>query len=349
MNDDVARIAAAQMGVPAPEAREEAAEAGMRSPAAEAREEKQEHDTAQDKAAEQGSPDTEGDKSGADPVIYDIPMGDKTRKMTPQQIADTMGRYAELNFKQAQYKPVLDTIAELAKETGAKNPGELASHLKALAAANKSNMQMGNTEGDKSGDNTKTPSQGQTAEDISAALAKWEEDNAVSLPPGYKEMIANSGQQTTQMQGQMQQMQQMLQAVLARSGGNTDAARAAMQQAQGQQVQNIQRQIANNIDRVQEALKIPDEAANDFMVFAAERGFTLEDFVSPELTIRVMQDFKNQMDSPEMERMRNMAQRRQAYTGSMGSTPTAGGAPASQGAPSAFDKMAEAAMKAKGF
>jgi len=36
-----------------------------------------------------------------------------------------------------------------------------------------------------------------------------------------------------------------------------------------------------------------------------------------------MQDFKNNMNSPEMERMKNIAQRRQAFTGSLGSTPQA--------------------------
>ena len=33
----------------------------------------------------------------------------------------------------------------------------------------------------------------------------------------------------------------------------------------------------------------------------------MEDFVDPQMTIRVMQDFKNNMDSPEMERMRAIA------------------------------------------
>ena len=337
---DVAGMAARAMGVepPAP-----AAPAPAPAPAPDAKPK----DTVQDKAAEAGSPQTEGDKAAADPVLYDIQMGDKTRKMTPQQIADTMGRYAELNYKQAQYKPIIDTVNEMMKTTGAKNPAEFASHLKALAAANRPNPTMGNTKGDVSGDNTKTEGP-KTPDEMAEALAKWEEDNAASLPPGYKEMMQGGGQMQAMM-AQMTQMQRMLQGVLAQSAGAADAARGAMGEAQAQQAQAIQRQIANNIDRVQAALKIPDEKANDFMIFAAERGYTLEDFVNPQLTIKVMQDFRNNMDNPEMERMRNIAQRRQAFTGSMGATPSAGPASAPTGEGTTFDKMAESVMSKRGL
>jgi hypothetical protein len=77
----------------------------------------------------------------------------------------------------------------------------------------------------------------------------------------------------------------------------------------------------------------------------------MEDFVDPQLTIKVMTDFKNNMDSPEMERMRAIAQRRQAYTGSMGSTPSAGSnaeAGAGDGG-NTFDKLATMAMQKKGM
>lgn len=336
---DVAGMAARAMGVEAPAAAQPPAQPPAKPPA---------KDTVQDKAAEAGSPQTEGDKAAADPVLYDIPMGDKSRQMTPQQIADTMGRYADLNYKQAQYKPIIDTVNELMRASGTTNPAEFASHLKALAAANQANPTMGNTKGDVSGDNKKA-APAQSPDQMAEALSKWEEDNAASLPPGYKEMLMG-GSQTNAMMQQMQQMQRMLSAVLAQSSGTADAAKAAMGQAQTQRSQAIQQQIANNIDRVQAALKIPDEKANDFMIFAAERGYTLEDFVDQNLTINVMRDFANNMASPEMERMRNIAQRRQAFTGSMGATPGAPGAstaPASEG--TTFDKMADSVMAKRGL
>ena len=42
--------------------------------------------------------------------------------------------------------------------------------------------------------------------------------------------------------------------------------------------------IANNLDQAQAALRLPDDKGNDFMIFAAERGFTLEDFADQTLT-----------------------------------------------------------------
>ena len=164
-------------------------------------------------------------------------------------------------------------------------------------------------------------------------------------------MMASQGQGMAQMQQQLAQTQQMLQAVLAQSNGVADAAKQGMQGAQSQQINAMRQSISNNIDKVQTALGLADDKANDFMVFAAERGFTMEDFVDPQLTIKVMTDFKNNMDSPEMERMRAIAQRRQAYTGSMGSTPSAGSsaeAGAGDGG-NTFDKLATMAMQKKGM
>ena len=106
----------------------------------------------------------------------------------------------------------------------------------------------------------------------------------------------------------------------------------------------VRQQIANNLDRTQQALGLPDDKADDFMTFFAERGFTQEDFIDPQLTLKVMQDFKNNMDSPEMERMRGIAQRRQSYTGSLGSTPSAGGMDTQPQGDSTFDKMSAAIM-----
>jgi hypothetical protein len=62
-----------------------------------------------------------------------------------------------------------------------------------------------------------------------------------------------------------------------------------------------------------------------------------------------MSDFKNNMDSPEMERMRQIAQRRQAFTGSLGSTPAAGAAPEAAPEGDRFDQFASAAMAKRGM
>lgn len=304
-------------------------------------------DSAQETAAEKGSPETEGDKIGAEAVIYDVQFGDQTRKLTPQQIASTFERYSALNHKQAQYKPVMDLIDQYMRTTG-ENPQQFAKRLQALQKAQASNPQMGNTEGDRSGPPyPKAENKG----DFDSALKKWEEDNAASLPPGYREMMVGQRQSMAQMQQQLQQTQRMLQQVLAQSQGMTEAAKQGMAGATSKQAQAIRQQISNNIDRSQQALKLPDNKAQDFMTFAAERGYTMEDFADIQLTFKVMQDFKNNMDSPEMERMRQIAQRRQAFTGSLGSTPSTTSAPAAGdgAAPSRFDEFAAQAMAKRGM
>ncbi len=303
-------------------------------------------DTAADTAAEQGSPETEGDKMTAEAIVYEIDFGEtdaegnkKQRKLTPQQIKSTFERYSAMNFKNAQYKPITDVIENYMKANPGATPKQIAEQLENISKAGESNPTMGNTDGEKS----------MSPDDMSKALSKWEEDNAATLPPGYKEMMTANGSGMADMQRALAETQNMLKMVLANSQGVADAAAGEVQNAQNQQINAVRGQIANNIDRVQQALGLPDSAADDFMVFAAERGFTMEDFVDPQMTVKVMQDFKNNMDSPEMERMRNIAQRRQAFTGSLGATPSSSGGAAPTPEASTFDQFAASAMAKRGI
>ena len=321
-------IAAKAMGVPEQKAQTPAPEAPKEEP----------KDSKEGKAQTKGSPDTEGDKITAEAIIYEVDMGDgNNRKLTPQQISSTFNRYAALNHEHAKTKPIMDVIRNYMRANPNVSAKQVAENLQNLAKADEKNPTMGNTDGKKS----------TSPEDMEASLKKWEEDNAAQLPPGYKEMMMSNGDGMSNIQSQLAQTQKMLQQVLANSAGVADAARVGMEGAQNQQIAAVKQQIANNIDKVQQAIGLPDSAANDFMVFAGERGYTLE----PQLTIKVMQDFKNNMNSPEMERMKAMAQRRQAYTGSLGSTPSATPSPEGENpqGESTFDKLANQAMANRGF
>ena len=334
----VDQIAAKQMGVAPQQAAPEAPAPQQAAP---------KKDSPEDKAATKGSPETEGDKISADAVIYEINFGENdNRKLTPQQIKSTFERYSALNYKNAQYKPVMDLIEQFQRSNPGVTPKQMADQLANIYRAQQENPQMGNVKGDRSGPPYEKDAQ---VGDLEGTLKKWEEENAASLPPGYKDMLVGNSQSMAQMQRQLQQTQMMLQQVLAQSQGVADAARSGVQQGQQQQINAVRQQIANNIDRVQSALGLPDEKANDFMVFAAERGYTMEDFVDPSLTIKVMQDFKNNMDSPEMERMRGIAQRRQAFTGSLGSTPMATPGGAEPPSASTFDRFSQAALAKRGI
>jgi hypothetical protein len=112
----------------------------------------------------------------------------------------------------------------------------------------------------------------------------------------------------------------------------------------------MQQRIGQNIDAAaQRHLGTADaDASNDFLAFIYERGYTTDDFVDPALADRAMSDFANLRSQPEMERLRQAAQRRQAYSfnGTMGNT--AGGGAADAAAPTQaatpFDQMVDAAM-----
>ncbi len=302
-------------------------------------------DSAEDKASAKGSPETEGDKMAAEAVVYEIDFGEgDKRKLTDKQIASTQQRYAALNHQHAQLAPINKLVSKIMKANPGATTQQVADKLDNIIKAQASNPQMGNTKGERSGD---TP----PPEDQDALLSRWEQDNAATLPPGYREMMTGTGQQSqtmSQMQQQLASTQQMLQQVLAQTQGVADAAKTGMGQAQNQQVAAIQKTIANNVDRVQQHLGLPDEEAENFMSFAAERGYTMEDFVNPNLTLKVMSDFKNNLNTPEMERIMQVAARRQAMTGSFGSTPTAGPVGETQ-APSRFDDFASKAMANKGL
>jgi hypothetical protein len=79
--------------------------------------------------------------------------------------------------------------------------------------------------------------------------------------------------------------------------------------------------ISNNLDRMAQKTGLGEDQAEDFRIFAFERGYTSEDFLDPQLAMKVGTDYKNSIESGDMERLREIAKRRQAFTGTVGNTP----------------------------
>lgn len=301
------------------------------------------------------APQTEGDKvaePAAEPVsneelsaLYKIKIGDSERELTDKQIAGTFERYRDLNFKHSQMKPVIDTVGQLMERTGI-DAETMNNEIIAALKAKQHNPQMG--EQTNAPNTTQQGEKGEAPNDLLSGdmLAQYEEQNAVQLPPGYRDLVA-SRDQTSQ---QLAQMQQMMQQLLAQSQGVANAARQAGQQQSIDRAQLMQQRIGQNIDQAaQRHLGTTDQSAsNDFLAFIYERGYTTDDFVDPALADRAMSDFANMRNQPEMERLRQAAQRRQAFSfnGTMGNTAGQGAAEAA--APSApqtpFEQMADAAM-----
>ena len=272
--------------------------------------------TAEEKAAADQSPTTEGDKQSLDPVVYDVVFGENDkRQLTDKQIAATFERYRNLNFQHSQLKPVLQVVEGIMQKHKA-NPEQMARALLNLEKAYEKKPTLG-AQAEKQ---TPVKQEPKKADDGVDPFKQWEEDNAASLPPGYKEMQGTM----EQMAQQNIQLQNMLQQVLARSQGMVDATRQGNQQQALQQQQTIRQTIGNNLDRAQQQLNLPDDSAKDFMAFASERGYTLDDFVDPGLTVTVMNDFARNREGPEMDRIRKIMERRQAFTGTVDGSPSAG-------------------------
>ena len=353
--DAINRIASNQLGVPTQQANTQQPSPNAPSPSNTQQPQKE---TATEQASQKVSPETEGDKVAEEAVVYEIDFGitDKEgkkvkRNLSDKQIAATFNRYSALNHKNAVYKPVTDVVDQLVRANPGLTAKEIASHLSNINKAGESNPTMGNTQGDKPGVYEKDNAL--KSGDVEASLKKWEEDNAVTLPPGFRDVLnaSKAGQQgLSQMTDKMNKMEAMLRNVLAQSKGMVDASKQGFQSGENAQINAARQTIVNNLDRVQQALGLPDNEAQDFQMWAGERGYTLEDFADPQLTIKVMTDYKNNRNSPEMERMRQIQEKRQAFTGSLGQTTNAGGVPAGDAQQaSTFDRMTDNILKSKGI
>jgi hypothetical protein len=292
------------------------------------------------------SPKTEGDKAQEDAFI-EVDYGNGRKEtMSSSQIAGMSGRYKDLNHKNATvYKPLepainlMQQIVENARANGQEvNGDELANFVSAAIQGYQSNPTMG-------GQRDRTPDSpggyDQLDESFEREIAQWENENAVSVPPMYR----NAAKMMNQLTAENHQMKSVVQQLLQQAGQMNQESRQQLEQSQGNTDNAYRQQAANNLNTAQQQFGLPDDAENDFFDFAFGRGYSVEDFIDPQLTQRVMQDFSNNRSGPEMERLRSLNQRRQAFTGSVNATPSMGGAPQQGNAEDAFmQQMASKAM-----
>lgn len=142
----------------------------------------------------------------------------------------------------------------------------------------------------------------------------------------------------------MQAMQQMQQGGVNQNQEALQGAQQMNEQAGQQQSNAIRQTIGNNLSMAQRQMQLPDDAEQDFMQFAFARGYTIEDFIDPQLTMQVAQDFRNNMNSPEMDRLKAMAQRRQAFTGMAEGAPAMAGGGGQGSGDQVFDSILGTAM-----
>jgi hypothetical protein len=323
----ISRIAAQQMGAPSPQA------AAPQAPPAP----KDAPPTDMEMAVDAASPKTEGDKLQEDAVMYNVSIGGQDRNLSPQQIGSTFERYRDLNHKFATNKPVNDLTEKLMRETGA-NPQQAAKLMDAALRALTKNAKLGKERPKQDGVAAPVqPSAPQGSNQLNEEWSKYEEENAISLPPGYREQFDRMGRMEDNMSKQLQMMQGVLQN--AQSAGLN--ATKSREEAIGGREEAVMQSIRNNLDRAQQEAGLPDDAVGDFQSYAMERGYTAEDFADANLTRKVIGDFKNQLNTPEFDRLREMSKRREAYLTSQSGGPTS--QMASSGQDDTLSRLAQSA------
>ena len=311
--DLIAQAAAQQLGVSPP-----AAMAPQAPPASTSPQEMQ--PTPQEMAAKGVSPSTEGDKQSADAAqIMRIKFGDQDRELSEAQVKGTFDRYSALNFKHQNLKPVVDLAEKMLQAAQQKNPNasakDLAKFMTAAAKSQTHNPQMG-----KGSQNPEDAARAQIASsdgNVDDMMKQWEDDNAVSLPPRFRETMDGMAE----MKAQNAELRGMLQQVIQGQQGVTDSTQKQLDQSDMREGNVMQQRIGNNLQQAQSALNLPDEAEQEFMQFAYSRGYTVEDFIDPELTMMIAKDFKQNQEAPELDRLRGITEKRQAFTGNASGAP----------------------------
>ena len=296
--------------------------------------EAEEKPTEVEKAQEAVSPTTEADNSMDESVTMvkiDFGNGD-VRDLSTNQIKETFGRYKDANYKLMQQKPMepamkyIQSIMDGATKNGQKVGAEdVVQFLQAAAQAYIKNPQMGGQK-DLTPDRQGVPvtNQQNLDSEFEDQIRRWEEENAVSLPPmmreGYKTIKALTQDNAN--------MRETLNQFLASAGQiNQDAAKATMQ-AETQAQDAYRQQAANNLNEAQQKYNLPDSESDDFFTFAFERGYSNEDFIDGQLVDKIMGDYVAVKGTPEMQRLKDMAKRRVAFTGNVNATPgSAAGGP----------------------
>ena len=304
-----------------------------------------------EQAQEKLAPETEGDRQQEEAFIQ-VDMGDgRKQTMSSSQIAGMSNRYKDLNHKNAtRFKPMepalqlIENVMANAKQAGHDVSGDdMAQFLQASIEAYTKNPVMG----DQKDVTPDRPDRSQAAMEAEDELSAWENANAVKLPPMYRQGM----QLINQLQGENGQMREMMQGLIAQAQGVSEEAGQALNTANNRSNDAYKQQAVNNLNQMQQSLGFPDDADNDFFNFAYGRGYTEDDFLDPELTMKIGQDFAANRSQPEMERLRALNERRQAFTGSVSPMPSGGGAGGMKSSPDQgfMDAVTAQAMQKRGL
>ena len=345
MAASVDRIAANRMGVPAAEQPAAPAPVAPEPPAPK--------DTDQDKAAAKAAPVTEDDKAVQEPLEYTVAVKVNDKDYTQKQVEDTFARYSKLNHRNALLKPIHNVIENYLSSNPNESVDSIAQKLQTLAAGGQSEPTFGgqgpqaNNIPDPSSA-TASPPAGESNEAVSAARKEWLDKNALdSLPPGLEALLSERSV-VGDMGGRMNQIEDVLSKIMPMLQGGMDAVRGQTENVNNQADANRQMMIATNIDRAQQAFNIPDDQAPQFETWIQMMGLTLSDFLDAEDAQRYMSEFDRHIKGGKYDDLKAMTEKRLAFTGSLGSTPSTP-TPQASAEEGRFNALSDKIMAQKGL
>lgn len=297
--------------------------------------------------------------SASDEGVRFIKVGD--REYTESQLQGMLTRYPQANSKIMMNKPVLDLVDQLmgsAKSNGYDaKPEEVAGLLKAAVEAFTKDPQFGNKQGQpENRQGSAKPAMSASDEpdgqgDVEAAFERWEKENAVKLPPGFKDMSNQNKALASQVQQLTAMMQQLVQGAQGGAAQVVQGASQQLAQAQSLSAEASTRMITTNLNNAFAQANVPvdPQTRRDFQMFAAQRGYDFPDFMDSDMTKTVVGDFIASRNSPEFQRLKQVMERRQAFTGSVEGAPGTSGAAPAQGGDPILAGLVSSAMQKRGM
>ena len=271
-----------------------------------------ESETSEGEAQDTGK--AEGEDTKSEEPSY-IEVGGKQYSM--KQLETMAGSYDDMKGQLTDLSG-LDPMMKVFKEKGFTNE-EAVQFLSDAATHYAKSQRDGGKEANKGQDTkTGTGTSGKNVEGVDDAefdekMKKWERDNAMEFPDFMKDALKNASSGNKAVMDAIANQNKLLMQVLGSTDGFVKASEKANKEAQTKSRDTRMNQIKQNLETAQKEHNIPASAESAFGAFLESRGILPGDLVDPAFANQTVADFKAVISTKEMERLKNIAKKRQAF------------------------------------
>ncbi len=255
---------------------------------------------------------------------------------TPEQLRGIASRYSDLNYRhQTEVAPIkgsvkfLNELVSKTREQGVELDDDgLSNLLQTAIAAYTKNPTLGNQQQpqNQSLEREDEPVARQTSSsnNLEEMMAEWEQANAISLPPMYKDAISRTGS----LEAKIGELTNLVQQLASTNEATAKTAEGHLNEAKQMHSDVGKQRLINNLANIQNKYQFADDQEQDFMNFVQSRGYDIYELMDLSLADTLASDFKAIKEGPDLQRFRDMARKRQAFTGTI--NPTNGGQSSAQ-------------------